>query len=307
MMKTSLFLYTDITGSKVDIPIYTFGKGKNYICITGGVHGGEVTYFIFHKLYHWLIENEKKLNYEVCLIPIVNPPAWHQRVYYYTVGKFDLYKGKDWNRSYPGDNTSLSARISKKIYTIVSKYDIVIDLHTARCSNPYTIFMDENIKDVVASIGLKFNLLFPISDKTNLTYQGTLTQTLKNTCTKSFVIECGSHDDFNQSKINSVYRGIVNLFKEQKPKIHQQIMVTKIRTLYADTAGFVKYAVNPQTKVKKRDLICTIYTSNNLGKTILLMADFDGYVLELSKTHILWEGDEVFKYTTNQDYQYSWR
>ena len=136
MKKKKLALYKAVYGDEVSVLVYTFGKGKNTLYIQGGVHGGEVTFFILHELVNYLKSIEEKLDGTVTVVPICNPVSWSQRVYYYTAGKFDLYKGKDWNRSYPGSETTLSSRMSKKIFEIASKHECVIDLHTARNSKP---------------------------------------------------------------------------------------------------------------------------------------------------------------------------
>src|SRR3972149_10364805 len=123
MKKTKLHLYTDISGNEIGVNQYHYGSGKKSLYIQGGVHGGELTYFIFVELDRWLRQNEDKLKKTVTLTPLVNPTAWNQRVYYYTVGKFDLYKGRDWNRSYPGKDTTLSARNSAKVFEYMKNYE----------------------------------------------------------------------------------------------------------------------------------------------------------------------------------------
>jgi predicted deacylase len=38
---------------------------------------------------------------KIIIVPIANPLSWMQRVHYTTIGKYDFYDGKDWNRNFP--------------------------------------------------------------------------------------------------------------------------------------------------------------------------------------------------------------
>lgn len=301
-----LSLFKGISGQDISVPMYEYGQGKPIIYIQGGIHGGEVTYFILHKLVKYLSEVESQLKGRVTIIPICNPVAWNQRTYYYTVGKFDLYKGKDWNRSYPGGDTTLSARISNKLFDIASHHSIVIDLHTARHSKPYAIFGCNESREIVQVLGLKYNYFIDLTSTEGRKFLGTLNDAAAQKDILETTIECGSHDTYNENAIQEVFHSLQKLVdryllvKQPRKKGHAQYVFSTIETLYAPTSGFAHYKVKPQDKCRVGDEIATIYPSHSLHKTMSYLAPYDGVVFELPRTTIVWEGDELVRVIPKQ-------
>jgi predicted deacylase len=244
-----------------------------------------------------------KLKKKVTLVPIANPLAWNQRIYYYTVGKFDLYKGSDWNRSYPGGETSLSARNSQVLFELAAKHEFVVDLHTARNSKPYVIYMDSTVKNHVKEFGLPYNYYIDVSLKGNGKFKGTLNQALLEKGVNSFTCECGSHDEYNENNVQMVYEGLLRLLEnlnviEMAPpsnKTGEQFVTEKIDVVYSPASGFVKYYVEPWKNFFEGDLLCKILVSSDLGEQIEVKAPYDGVMFELAKTQITWIGDELVR------------
>lgn len=304
MTKKKVNLYTDISGNKIGFLTYEYGTGQPGLYIQGGVHGGETTYFIFQELHTYLKENEKHLQKKVMLAPMVNPAAWNQRIYYYTVGKFDLYKGADWNRSYPGAINTLSARNSKILFDLARQYEVSIDLHTARVSKPYTIFNNKEVRHFIEAIGLPYNQISE-NDK----YNGTFHEALSAVNKASFTIESGSHDSYSQENIKNVCDGIKRIL--QKLQIIQENNVNSVTnkvnlfrdvdTIYSALSGFVQYFIYPQEVFQQNDILCRIFPSDSLKKNIDIRADYDGVMFELPKTHIIWTGDELFRLIRRKD------
>lgn len=301
MKINNIHLYKDISGNEVVIKTYSYGRGAKGLYIQGGVHGGEVTYFIFEKLNNWLKANESKLKKKVTLVPIVNPIAWNQRVYYYTVGKFDLYKGKDWNRSYGKDLDTLTATVSKKILSIAKYYEFCLDLHTARRSKPYVIFNNQNLKPFLQTLGLEYNV-FIDDHKPESVFNGTFNHALNNLGVKSAAIECGSHDSYQNKNIEIVFKSIIQLFIKlgivnNSVGITQkkQFKIQKVTTIFSPNSGFAKYHLKPHQPFKKNDKLVTIYESENINKKTIVKAKDNGLLFELPKTHIIWQGDELLK------------
>ena len=102
-----------IAGNSIDIVTYTLAapvQGKK-VHVQSGIHGGEITYWVQHRLFNFLKEHLKAG--EVVFVPCANPVAWEQRAYFYTFGKFDLYDGRDPNSHFPGDaDGSIHQRIA---------------------------------------------------------------------------------------------------------------------------------------------------------------------------------------------------
>ncbi len=303
MKKSQIHLYTDISGNKINTTLYKFGStNKKGIYIQGGIHGGEVTYFIFAKLYQWLTKNEANLKQNITLAPMINPVAWNQRIYYYTAGKFDLYKGKDWNRSYGSEKqNTLSERMSKSILDMARAHDFVIDLHTARTSAPYLIYTDNSLRTYILKYGLAYNFFIDLNKESNKKFEGTLNHALKELGIQCVTYECGSHDSHNEEDINEVSRSILSYLQDSstatstsKPDQKRSIF-TQVNTIFAEISGFINYLISPRMHVEKGTPLMEIYSSGDLKTTYVIKSPIDGIILELSKTHICWEGDELIR------------
>ncbi len=304
MKDSKVYLYTDISGNQIHANSYEFGSPKTKgLYIQGGIHGGEVTYFVFVKLCDWLLKNETRLKKKVTLAPVINPAAWNQRVYYYTTGKFDLYKGKDWNRSYGSVNqNTLSEKMSQHILELAKQHDFVMDLHTARTSAPYLIFTDQSIATFIKKYGLINNYFIDFHNEKNSKYAGTLNHALMKLGVSCVTYECGSHDSRNDEHISEVFNSIVSYIEDNimtaaiiKTDDYQRSIFTSVDTVFAETSGFVNYLVSPRMRVKKGDPLMQIYSSSNIKTRNIIKSPVDGMILELSKTHICWEGDELIR------------
>ncbi len=284
---------TDISGSDIEIVYHKISHGKpgRKIYIQGGIHGGEVTIWIFERLYKFLTENE--FDGEVVLVPIANPISWRQRVYFNTNGKFDLYLGKDWNRNFPGkEEGSLGERIAHHLTTLASECDLVIDLHTARRSVPFNIFFREEDLQYNDFIGLEFNELKNINSESLGEYAGTLSFNLIKQNKDSFTIECGSHDSFEQENVEAVTIGLINLIYNRKNKPKQAFLYDSLKKYYARDGGFILLQKQLKEQYKKGDVLYKIINPANL-RAIDIFAEEDGVVFKISPTHICYPGDEV--------------
>lgn len=307
MKKQARYLYTDISGNAINYFTYEYGQGDKKLYIQGGVHGGETTYYIFNELHNFLLKHEKSLQGKILLAPMINPVAWSQRIYYYTIGKFDLYKGADWNRSYPGAETTMSARNSRIIYDIAKEYKVCIDLHTARISKPYTIFHDKKILPLLKIFGLPYNFFIDVNDIKNIKYKGMFSKVFGK---RGFTCECGSHDNFDLENIEEVLNGIkrlliyLNLLSDTNiclPSNRVSYLFNKVFVLYSEASGFVKYNTAPRKKFENGQSLCTILDSSQLGKTIAVKAPYEGVMFELAKSSIVWTGDELFRVINKND------
>jgi predicted deacylase len=306
MNKEHRTLYTTVTGNVVGYDLYTFGSGTKKLYIQGGIHGGEVTYFIFKKLYEYLRDNESRLNCQVALAPLVNPRAWEQRMYHYTAGKFDWHKGKDWNRGYAGDPESdLSARMSSVIMAVAAEYAECVDLHTARTSAPYMITTSASAKDALHDIGIPYTLYAPRATA----YVGSFMHVCSERGSVSYAIECGSHDSYSESHIESVSTGLMHridaLCMSGEQKIQKetppQYYAESIKVLYAPVSGFTHYLHEPYAHVSQGAAVCIIAEGSDLGAESSVCVPTKCVILELSKTHTTSIGDEIVRYIPKDD------
>lgn len=296
-MKTfNINLTKDISGNDLSIKGYTFGQESPRIYIQGGTHGGELTFWIFKELFNFL-SNYKDLKGTVTLVPMSNPVAWSQRIYSYTVGKFNLQSGEDWNRGFPGSDTSMGKRRALKIFSFVKDYDYCVDLHTSRQSIPFGIFSKEIIdKAIIKAIGLKYNYL--ISNKKD----DSLMSALSSTKTFGFEVECGSHDSYNMDNIleitNSLKRFLyyLEIIKEvKKIETSQSYIYDKYVNYYSDITGFYRLSKKPGDTYKKGDKLFELFSTSDLSKGKIVKAIEDGVIIKKLHSNILWEGDEVLQ------------
>jgi predicted deacylase len=146
--------------------LFTSQKDGKTIYIQGGIHGGEITFWIFNELFKYL--EQDTFTGKVILVPIANPIAWNQRIYFYNPGKFSFHNGKDWNRNFPGNKLgNLGERISATISKFVLDADLVIDLHTSRKSIPFTFTLSEKNLEITQRLKIKYNYLIDTDEKSN--------------------------------------------------------------------------------------------------------------------------------------------
>lgn len=289
-------------GGELNIIKYEIDSEKEgpTVYMQSGMHGGEVTQWILHNLFPFLKENLKFG--KVIIIPFANPAAWTQRSYFSTNGKFDLYMGKDWNRNFPGkEDGTLGERISKKLLNEAKKSDFVFDLHTARESNPFGIFMRNNMLEYIKTMNIPFNHFINIKDKP--AYSNTLNYQLDKLNIPTITIECGSHDEYCEEKNKLVEEAIKrvlsklnmidkNLTKKSNNKVKY---FEKTKTIRSEKGGLIKYNVKAEDEFKKGDLLFSLIDPNDMENEYPVFADCDGFVFKLSPTNIYWSGDDVLQ------------
>lgn len=292
------------SGTNLSVLKYTFKAnhpGKK-VYIQGGIHGGEVTLWIFERLYHLL---KKSLQTgEVTLIPIANPISWFQKVYFTTAGKFDLSTGKDWNRHFPGSlDENLASRTCHVLYREAVKADLSIDLHTSRNSSPFGIVASEKDLILAQVTGLEYNLLLdPNKNPSHREYTSTLLGQMAKLGKPSITIECGRHDWYDQNTVQTVVQGVVRLLESEQilssktpnsevtPKYYSQ------NTIYrAPDGGFVYFFKQPSDTFSRDETLFELVKPSNLDRRIKVIARQDGIVQKISPTFIFEPGDDVMQ------------
>lgn len=299
-------LTTDLAGNNIDIQGVVLGSGNPKVCIQSGTHGGELTFWIIKNLFEKL--SQIKLVGTVVLIPNVNPLAWNQRIYFSTVGKFSLQTGEDYNRGFPGSQTSLSQRRAQKLYINAQNFDYVVDLHTSRKSIPFSITIKEKTdQKLLKALGLKFNYL--LSNQTDDSMMSVLSTTKS---TIGFEIECGSHDSLEGENIEMVTQSLmqfldfIGIIKDKKatPTSNNQYSYTEYIKYFADVTGFMEPIKRPGMEYKKGDELFKIYPSKDYFNPVIIRAEEDGVIIKLIPTYIVWEGDEVLQTVNKQNMQF---
>ncbi len=274
-------------------------QGK-FVYIQGGVHGGEVTLPIIKKLYSYLQKNLK--SGKVVFVPFANPLSWQQKAYTYTVGKFNLKNGKDFNR-YFGTDVDVNSKIANKILTLCEDADLTLDLHTAHNALPYTIFSSLKLMPFIKNLNIRFNDFCGMQKKYEHCFDYELT--LKDV--PSITIECGAHDEVNSTNTEQVVNGILNVLASLKMidainiKPQEQIFFTDATSIKAECGGIVNFYKNLGETFKKGEKLFEIISANLKKENICYFAKEDGILLRKSKTHIFCEHDEVLQVIYNKD------
>lgn len=298
-LKNRINVGQTIAGNPIDIVTYTLSapvKGKK-VHIQSGMHGGEITYWIQHRLYKFLQEHLKAG--EVVFVPCANPASWDQRSYFYTFGKFDLYDGKDCNSHFPGKaDGSLHQRIAHALFSLAKDCDLGLDLHTARNSIPFCIFTQEKFAPLVKEVGFKYNFL---DDSEPI---GSFDAAMDPAGIDNLCIECGSHDEYDAGKIEEVFAGMLRLLARlgmidknlATPAPQESYYFHDHKKILTRDSGFVRYDVPLGVPFRKGDTLFTLHPSSELGAEIPEIAVEDGVAYKRAPTHIYRLGDETLHY-----------
>jgi len=312
MKSKSHYLFTDLTGNKISINTYEMGKGEPTLYIQGGIHGGEVTFFIFHEIVNYLLTIENELKFKILLVPMVNPMAWNQQFYHYTTGKFNIIDGIDFNKNFSDFNyeknirynMSLETKMANRIIEMATPYKILLDFHTARQSKPYLYVEHNSYKNFAEFLNFKMNIVDPLqvpSHGTASDFSTYFTQKYhKNKYV--FTVECGSHDEFNIENINEVKTRIILLINELKNnkfeflKTNHKNNSTFIKPkkwIYAHESCFVKFEKKSGDSVIAGEELATIYDINHFGKSEKIYSDGAYIVIENTKSTIYRAGSKM--------------
>lgn len=291
-----------IAGNPIDIVSYTLSapKAGKRVYIQSGMHGGEITYWIQHRLYTFL--QQHMLAGEVIFVPFANPASWDQRSYFYTFGKFDLYDGRDPNTYFPGkEDGNLHQRIAFALSSLARDCDLGLDLHTARNSLPYTIYTQAQYAPLVKTMGLTYNYFDGVVTPDTLGSFDTLMDPLgrDNLC-----IECGSHDEYDAAKNDAVFAGILRLLaglgivgaEHLSPAPADCYAFKDHKKIVAPESGFIRYDVKLGQPFKKGDRLFTLHRTAELGSEYAEIASEDGVAYKWTPTHIYRVGDDTLHY-----------
>lgn len=303
--KSELNFGTHVSGLDLNITQIEIDSEKAgpTVYIQGGIHGGEVTYWITKELFDLVQNQEDILTGKIILIPFANPVSWMQRVYFTTAGKFDMYMGVDWNRHYPGNTEGiLGERIANKLFEVAQTADYVIDLHTSRASFPFGIVKSESELELAKMFGLEYNYLLGASEKNIQKYMKTLSGQTSDKGIPSITLECGSHDDDNPKDNKEVFESVVRFLskigslnhKVSEP-VSKSKYYTKLLTYVAPDGGLVRFHKNIGDKYSEGDLLFELHNPKSIEEVTKVFAKENGIVQKHSPTHIYWPGDHVLQ------------
>ncbi|MCB9809751.1 succinylglutamate desuccinylase/aspartoacylase family protein [Candidatus Peribacteria bacterium] len=290
---------TTLTGGETSTLCYIYKNGDGpSTFINGGTHGGEITYPVFRKLAAHLEKHEFKG--KITLLPVSNPIAWSQRLYFSTAGKFSMYDGKDWNWRYPGNADGVvQERFAHMVFTEVVQHDFVIDLHTSRWSKPFLITGKSEHLPLAKASGIDYTYASLDAHDLKGTNIMPLSYAADMHCKNGGVtLECGSHDSMNDAVFEYCYKVVLNMlvfqghFDDYIP-LSNGMYYTGYHTYTAPEAGFVEYHHAFWDTVKAGEVLYTLYPANDLKRKVEIIAKADCLVAKYQPTHIAQPGDQV--------------
>lgn len=307
-IKKSIHLGMLPNGTPIDVMTHTFSSGKPWfkLYIQAGIHGGEITYWILDKLYMYLQEKWLQAG-EILIIPIANPLTWNQRLYFYTMGKFDLYMGKDPTLCYPwSPDGYYNQRLCHGLLSLQKQYDFVLDLHTARNAFPFNMMTNayhtpevkrasEKEVEYARIMGIEYNLMADDFDEHDSTCA------VASLWVPACTLECGSHNKYQPEYIDMVYNGLLRLMShtwmiEEKfaPCEKTPLKYSYIKDYKAPNWWIVRFYKNIWDTYKKGDLLYDMLNPSSFGSAATpVHAQEDGIIQKISPTHIYWPGDDV--------------
>ncbi|MDP5018539.1 MAG: succinylglutamate desuccinylase/aspartoacylase family protein, partial [Dolichospermum sp.] len=92
------------SGDFLSLQVYKFvgAKSGKKVYIQSNLHGAEIVgNAVISQLIDYLITiDNTQLIGEIWLVPVCNPLAVNQRIHNFSTGRFNIYDGKDWNRTF---------------------------------------------------------------------------------------------------------------------------------------------------------------------------------------------------------------
>ena len=283
------------SGQEITIDKFTVDSGKagKTVFVQGGIHGGEVTLPIFRELFDFAKEN--LCAGKIIFVPFCNKMAWAQVCYAYTVGKFSLVSGTDFNRVFDKDVKCLSDKNMEILGEIIKKSDFYLDLHTARTSTPFGVICDKKMLRYAKIANLPLTQLLDNPSK----YKGCSIDFAAKHNVPALVIECGCHDDVNDQNTQTAVHAVLSILVElgvlsyKTKRTNESFYFTNQVTLTAPIAGIAVFKKSVGETVKKGEVLFQIMPPDLTARVYDCVAEFDGTVLEIRKTHIFNQFDVV--------------
>lgn len=285
-------------GARWQIETFSWGTlgGGPRILVTGGIHGGEVTFWIFRELAK-VFSSASQPQGLITLVPFANPQSWLQRSYFTTAGKFSFVNGCDWNRLFPGrEDGSFEQRWAKVLFDNAATYDYVIDLHTSRKSVPFTIVTHERSMPLAQTLGVP--LIFHDTDP-----QGRYAQAFGNQLDvrgiPNVTIECGSHDTFSEIHIREVSSAICRVLSsipsspDSQSAAAKPLVFSRTHEVRSPISGIFTTHVIPGMRVVAGESIGTVAAS--LQDEVSVLAPHEMLILKTSPTYVVYEGELLFE------------
>lgn len=226
--------------------------------ITAALHGDEVNGIsTIFKLINEI--DPKELKGTLVLVPISNTPG-------YLMNQRCFSDNVDLNRIMPGAPSGSPSKIYAHhfIQKIVSKFDYLLDLHTASHGRVNSLYIRADIESE-ATRTLAF-LQNPQIIVKKFDEEGTLRSWANDHNIPAITIEIGNSNAFQHQLVDETLEGILNTLRyygmlegEVQDMLSDAVICEKSYWIYSSRGGIVDVLPNLTDKVEKGDLIAKVY------------------------------------------------
>jgi len=285
-------LIVEFENDSVSIPVFRFGKlnSSKRLVVLGGVHGNEINGIcILKKIINLLSDSllESNLDCEIICLPVVNVLGFHNFT--------RRFKNKDLNRSYTDNPINFAEHICFEIFQkFIKNATYVLDFHDS--GSNYELLLHSRIApnnqlllDMTSAMGIEFTLV-------RKPQTGMLAEYALKRGVLVLTVESGGGGVVHDTYIENLLTGFKNflnkfeLLKESKlPLKTKKLDLIELKTRFKyrlDTTSIIKYHVVLGQKIKKSDLLCTIYQPSTASE-FNLYSKKDGYLFSLPSKNIV--------------------
>ena len=273
-------LISDSFGRPISLPlIIAMGKkpGKT-LGLTAAVHGNELNGIkVIHNLIDEVGGRLGELSGNIIAVPGVNVPGIHRHARRFV-------DGIDLNRVMPGKAKGNASEVfaSRFLKRIVSKFDFLVDLHTASFGRVNSYYVRADLEDSLTyRMALSQHPQIVLHNKGR---DGSLRSAAAKMGIPAITVEVGNPQLFQNDIIQFSYTGLKNLLdtlgllsNSWEPELDPSVC-SKSQWIYTDEGGLLEVLPKVAAKVQKGEVISRITNIfGELRKTYT--APFDSIVI----------------------------
>ena len=284
-------------GDPVRIPVTIVNGEKEgpTLCLTAAAHGDELNGIeIVREVAHeW---DHTELAGTIVCLPVLNVPGFIAQQRYLPIYDRDL------NRSFPGNETSTSAkRIAARIFkNFIEPCDLGLDFHTSTRGRSNMLHVRADMDDPpVARVARAFATNVIIAGEGP---NGSLRQEASAAGTPTITVELGEAHRFQRRLIDSALEGVLSVMAEFGMSASETVKWPGWRTviegsdektwLRADSGGLVEMHHDRGSLVEAGDRVCTI-TNPFKKDAATIEAPFTGLLIGILENPLVYPGNPL--------------
>ena len=258
--KVWLDIITDPFGLPMSIPIL-IGKGSEdgpVLGLTAAVHGNELNGIpVIQRLFNEI--KDKKVKGTVIGVPVVNVPSFMRK-------QRRFIDGTDLNHIMPGNKggNASGVYVHRFVQKVLSKFNYLIDLHTASFGRVNSYYIRADLKDEVASELARLQHAQIIVD--NPPSDGTLRGEADSMGIPAITLEVGNPNTFQRGLIRSGITGLynamiyLNMLEDSIEEPDEESVICRSSNwIYTESGGLLTVFPQLAAMVQKDEKIATQY------------------------------------------------